>query len=92
MTASRATPLDDLRAALLDSAAELRPDGASQGTVPTLERPPRAELGDYSTNAAMLLAPVLKAAPRSIAERLGSGLDAGWAITSIAWRSPARAS
>jgi arginyl-tRNA synthetase len=76
MTASRATPLDDLRAALLDSAAELRPDGASQGTVPTLERPPRAELGDYSTNAAMLLAPVLKAAPRSIAERLGSGLDA----------------
>ncbi|MDP9384123.1 MAG: arginine--tRNA ligase, partial [Actinomycetota bacterium] len=35
-----------------------------------------AELGDYSTNAAMLLAPVLKDAPRAIAERLGSGLDA----------------
>ena len=25
---------------------------------PTLERPPKPELGDYSTNAAMLLAPV----------------------------------
>ncbi|MBA2517058.1 MAG: arginine--tRNA ligase [Solirubrobacterales bacterium] len=76
MTVSSATPLDDLRAALLDSAAELRSDPSALSTAPTLERPPRAELGDYSTNAAMLLAPVLKAAPRAIAERLGSGLDA----------------
>ena len=29
----------------------------------TLERPPKAELGDYSTNAAMLLAPGLRARP-----------------------------
>ena len=70
------TPLDDLRSALLDTAAELRADRPAPSTAPTLERPPRAELGDYSTNAAMLLAPVLKAAPREIAERLGAGLDA----------------
>jgi arginyl-tRNA synthetase len=37
---------------------------------PTLERPPKAELGDYSTNAAMLLAPVLGRPPREVAEQL----------------------
>ena len=39
---------------------------------PTLERPPKAEMGDYSTNAAMLLAPVLGEKPRDIAERLAA--------------------
>jgi arginyl-tRNA synthetase len=39
-----------------------------------LERPPRADLGDYSTNAALLLAPRLGAAPREVAERLGEEL------------------
>ncbi len=36
----------------------------------TLERPASAEHGDYATNAAMLLAPVLKAKPRDVAEQL----------------------
>ncbi len=40
----------------------------------TLERPRRAELGDYSTNAALLLAPALGCAPREVAERLGEEL------------------
>src|SRR4029077_12211484 len=31
--------------------------------------------GDYSTNAAMLLAPSLRASPREIAERLGAALQ-----------------
>ena len=44
--------------------------------MPTLERPPKPELGDYSTNAAMLLAPGLGQAPREIAERLCRDLDA----------------
>ena len=68
--------LDDLRAALLDTAGELRGERPAPSQAPSLERPPRAELGDYSTNAAMLLAPVLKSAPRSIAEQLGEGLSA----------------
>ena len=40
-----------------------------------LERPPRAEFGDYSTNAALLLAPVVDAPPRELAERLGTELQ-----------------
>ena len=40
-----------------------------------LERPPRADLGDYSTNAALLLAPVVGAPPREVAERLGKELE-----------------
>ncbi len=39
-----------------------------------LERPPKAEFGDYATNAALLLAPSLGAAPREVAERLGAEL------------------
>jgi arginyl-tRNA synthetase len=42
--------------------------------LPALERPPKPEFGDYSTNAAMLLAPALGAPPRQIAERLGEVL------------------
>ena len=42
---------------------------------PTLERPRREGQGDYSTNAAMLLAPVLGAPPREIAERIGAELE-----------------
>jgi arginyl-tRNA synthetase len=40
-----------------------------------LERPPRADFGDYSTNAALLLAPVVGAPPREVAERLGAELE-----------------
>jgi arginyl-tRNA synthetase len=68
------TPLDDLRAAVEAAAAELRNGGAAPGAAPTLERPKRADHGDYSTNAAMLLAPALKAPPREIAGRLGEAL------------------
>jgi arginyl-tRNA synthetase len=67
-------PLQELREAVESAAAELR-DGAPARAAPTLERPKQAGFGDYSTNAAMLLAPVLKAAPREIAERLGAGLS-----------------
>ncbi len=68
-----ATPIDDLRAAVGEAAAELR-NGAPADF--TLERPRKAGFGDFSTNAAMLLAPALKAPPREIAERLGEGLSA----------------
>ena len=59
-------PIDDLRSTVEAAAAELG-NGAS---TPSLERPKKAGFGDYSTNAAMLLAPKLGASPREIAERL----------------------
>jgi arginyl-tRNA synthetase len=68
-----ATPIEDLRAAVGDAAAELRNGDPADFT---LERPRQAGFGDFSTNAAMLLAPALKAPPREIAERLGEGLSA----------------
>jgi arginyl-tRNA synthetase len=65
------TPIDDLRTAVEAAAAELA-NGAT--AAPTLERPKQAGFGDYSTNAAMLLAPKLGAPPREVAERLGESL------------------
>jgi arginyl-tRNA synthetase len=67
-------PVAELRAAVEAAAGALRDDSAAPGTAPTLERPPKAEFGDYSTNAAMLLAPVLGQPPRDIAQRLGETL------------------
>jgi arginyl-tRNA synthetase len=68
-------PVAKLRAAVEDAAATLR-DGAEEGSsVPVLERPPKAEFGDYSTNAAMLLAPSLGEKPRGIAGRLAEELQ-----------------
>ena len=66
------TPIDDLRTAVEAAAAEL---GNGATATPTLERPKKAGFGDYSTNAAMLLAPKLGAPPREIAERLGEALS-----------------
>jgi arginyl-tRNA synthetase len=65
-------PLSELRATIDAAIGELA-DGALAER-PTLERPPRAEMGDYSTNAAMLLAPVVGDSPRAIAERLGTAV------------------
>ncbi len=68
-------PLEELRAAVLAAAASVRGGGGEPSAQPRLERPKRAGQGDYSTNAAMLLAPVLGAPPRVIAERLGAELE-----------------
>ncbi len=62
-------PLRELRRAVEAAAASLR-DGEPSEAEPKLERPPSPELGDYSTNAAMLLAPVRGEPPREVAERL----------------------
>jgi arginyl-tRNA synthetase len=67
------TPVSDLRAAVQDVAAGLA-NGASTKSPPTLERPKQADHGDYATNAALVLAPLLKAPPREVAERLGGAL------------------
>jgi len=68
-----ADPLAILRGTIRSAADSLR-DGAADSIAPSLERPPKRELGDYSTNAAMLLAPGLGEQPRKIAERLGEDL------------------
>jgi len=69
-------PIDELRAAVEAAAGDLRNGHAAPSARASLERPKKAGFGDYSTNAAMLLAPALGAPPREIAERLGEKLTA----------------
>jgi arginyl-tRNA synthetase len=69
-------PLGELAAAVNSAAAAVRGSAGEPSAQPTLDRPRHKGQGDYSTNAAMLLAPVLSAAPRSIAERIGAELSA----------------
>jgi len=76
-----ATPLVRLRGVVLAAAEELSDGadgqaahGAGHASI-TLERPRRAEFGDYSTNAALLLAPRAGMQPRELAERLGEVLQ-----------------
>src|SRR3712207_1960366 len=71
----RVTPLDVLKDAVRSAAAELRNGDAAAGDRLSLERPKKSGFGDYSTNAAMLLAPALGEPPRAVAERLGSALQ-----------------
>src|ERR671931_893266 len=73
-------PLEQLRVTIRSAADSLR-DGAAGSIAPTLERPPDPELGDYSTNAAMLLAPARGLEPREIAERLREDLGSRLAGT-----------
>ncbi|MGH3025308.1 MAG: arginine--tRNA ligase, partial [Gaiellaceae bacterium] len=69
-------PVAELRSALDAAATALLGSGSETelGSGTRLERPKRAGLGDYATNAAMLLAPKLRAAPREIASQLGDEL------------------
>jgi arginyl-tRNA synthetase len=71
------TPVDQLREAVeavaTDAAATDAPFPKAR---PSLERPRQADHGDYATNAAMLLAPVMKAKPRDVADQLVAGLTA----------------
>jgi arginyl-tRNA synthetase len=70
------TVREELRVAIIAArdravaAGELRiPDGAALPQ-PTIERPAIAEHGDFATNAAMQLAPLVRSAPLGIAETL----------------------
>jgi arginyl-tRNA synthetase len=65
----------ELRDAVQAAARALR-DGEPTVPAPTLDRPPKPELGDYSSNAAMLLAGGLGEGPRAVAERLREALQA----------------
>ena len=68
-------PLDRLRREVLAAAAEIHAHAPAPEGI-TLERPRRAAFGDYSTNAALLLAPLAGAPPRDLAQRLGDALAA----------------
>jgi arginyl-tRNA synthetase len=70
---SSTTTETGLREAVLALAGEHAASAAAQRAI-TLERPPRADFGDYSTNAALLLAPAAGAQPRELAQRLGETL------------------
>jgi arginyl-tRNA synthetase len=67
-------PVLELRRAVQAAAAALRGGDAEPPAQTRVERPKRADQGDYSTNVAMLLAPALQAPPREIAERVGEFL------------------
>jgi len=64
----------ELKVAVEAAARALR-DGEPTEPAPTLDRPPKADLGDYSSNAAMLLAGPLGDNPRTVAERLRGELE-----------------
>jgi arginyl-tRNA synthetase len=78
-----ANPVDELAAAVRAAADAVRGTAGEPTAEPTLDRPRHKAMGDYSTNAAMLLAPVLGAPPREVAEdiegelarRLGADLE-----------------
>jgi arginyl-tRNA synthetase len=70
-----AGPPKELAAAVRAAVAAVRGAGDAPAAQPTLDRPRRKGLGDYSTNAAMLLAPVLGASPREIAGRIADELS-----------------
>jgi arginyl-tRNA synthetase len=63
-------PIGALAGAVRSAAQELSDAGAAAAGA-KLERPPRADFGDFSSNAPMLLAPVMGEQPRAVAEQLG---------------------
>ncbi|HEX6712238.1 MAG TPA: arginine--tRNA ligase, partial [Thermoleophilaceae bacterium] len=80
-------PLSALRGAIAAAAESL---GASLSAEPKLERPPRPEFGDYSTNAAMMVAGSLGEQPRAVAEKLGDALkdELGEAVAKVEIAGP----
>ncbi|MGA2013299.1 MAG: arginine--tRNA ligase [Solirubrobacteraceae bacterium] len=68
-------PLTELRAVVSDAAAEILDGGGELPGAIRVERSRRAGQGDYSTNVAMILAPLLKQAPREVAQTAGEALS-----------------
>jgi arginyl-tRNA synthetase len=66
------TTIEQLRTAVEAAASDVA-DGPLRSR-PSLDRPKKAEFGDFSTNAAMLLAPVVGQRPRDVAARLADAI------------------
>jgi arginyl-tRNA synthetase len=64
-----ADPKAALRGEILNAARDVA--GQDFSAEPKLDRPPKAEFGDFSSNAAMLIAPIVGEQPRKVAEQLG---------------------
>jgi arginyl-tRNA synthetase len=71
---SETTSERGLRETVLELARELAGADDPRRSI-GLERPPRADFGDYSTNAALLLAPAAGVPPRELAQKLGKALS-----------------
>jgi len=69
----------ELHSALNEAARALR-GGEPTGPEPSLDRPPKPNLGDYSSNAAMLLAAPMGEKPRDVAERLRVELESNLGV------------
>ena len=67
-----ADPKASLRSEILHAARDVA--GQDFTAEPRLDRPPKAEFGDFSSNAAMLIAPIVGDKPRGVAERLGEAV------------------
>src|SRR5918998_1809 len=65
-------PKAALRAEILHAARSVA--GQDITAEPRLDRPPKPEFGDFSSNAAMLIAPIVGDKPRDVAARLGETL------------------
>jgi arginyl-tRNA synthetase len=76
ITTDAGNPLGELGALVRVAVASVRGASGEPSTQLRVERSRREDQGDYSTNAAMLLAPVLQRSPREIAELIGSELAA----------------
>src|SRR3954470_17753472 len=63
-------PKAALRAQIQAAASQLT--GERSPGEPKLDRPPKIEFGDYSSNIAMLAAPLVGEPPRQVAEKLGA--------------------
>jgi arginyl-tRNA synthetase len=65
-------PIAELRAAVLAAVSAAVPGAEVE---PTLERPPKPEFGDFSTNAALLAAPIAGGKPRDVAATIAPALE-----------------
>jgi arginyl-tRNA synthetase len=72
--ATQSDPLGELRARVVAAASAAGGEGHESPAQLRIERSRRQGQGDYSTNAAMLLAPVLGTNPREVAERIAQEL------------------
>ena len=78
-------PLDALAATVRGAVTAIRGGAGETSAQLRLDRSKRDGQGDYSTNAAMLLAPVLSAPPRDIAERIGAELESAMGADLDRW-------